>query len=225
MTIAGYGMGQHTYTPQETFGYVMFIYYSRLGGTFVAAAMLLWAVREQIARAWRLALRPWRASVEDDYLLRWVVWLILSGTVLYLGWAYAGGMDLRIALFMLTIHVAVLVVLARIIADGGLFWVSLSLDPMRSVVRFLGTNAMSGQTLTMMTLSNHVPMAPRANLLPSIMDSFKLGDRTGVRPSRVVWALAPILMTFWVYGHSRAIWRWARRERSVWLDGDGVVLR
>jgi hypothetical protein len=206
MTIAGYGMGQHTYTPQETFGYVMFIYYARLGGTFVAAAMLFWAAREHIARAWQLALRPWRASVEDDYLLRWVVWLILGGAVLYLGWAHAGGMELKIALFMLTIHVAVLVVLARIIADGGLFWVSLSLDPMRSVVRFLGTNAMSGKTLTMMALSNHVPMASRANLLPSIMDSFKLGERTAIGPSKVVRTLVIAIVIATFAGLAAILW-------------------
>jgi len=187
--LIGFGAGTQTNTPQETFGYVMFIYYSRLGGTLAAATILLWAIREQIARAWKLLWHPLSAEDGDDRLLRWVAWLILAGAVLYLGWAYAGGMNLRAALVVLGVHVAVLVVLARIIADGGLFWASLSLDPMRCTVRFLGTDWMSGDTLTFLAFSNQVPMAARANLLPSIMDSFQIGNKTGVRTSRLLWGM------------------------------------
>ncbi len=186
----GIGGGTHINTPQETFGYTMLIYHWRLGGTIVGAAYILWAARRQLAAAFSGMLHPWRSGAPDERWLPWAAWMLIGGGALYLGWTRVGGMDPTSAVLMLTLHVAAIIVLARIVADGGLFWASLSLDPMRSTVRFLGTNWMSGQTLTFVALSNQVPMAARANILPSVMDSMQLGRRTGTPISRILGGVA-----------------------------------
>jgi hypothetical protein len=186
----GIGGGTLINTPQETFGYIMLIYHWRLGATLVGAAYILWAARQQIKGAVRALLHPWRTNEPDERSLPWAGWMVIGGAALYLGWTRVGGMDPTTAVLMLTLHIAGIIVLARIVADGGLFWASLSLDPMRSTVRLLGTDTMSGRTLTFVALSNQVPMAARANMLPSIMDSLQLGKRTGTTISRIVWGLA-----------------------------------
>jgi len=202
----GPGEGAFAYTPQATFGYVMFIYYCRLGGTLVAATLLLWTARPYITRGWRLLIRGVSERRDGDGLLMWSVPLIVVGIAMYLGWAHAGGMTMGAALLMLIVYVASLVVLARIIADGGLFWASLSLDPMRTTVRFLGTEAMSGETLTMVAFTNHVPMAPRSNILPSIMDSFQFGNKTGVSPNKIVAGMAVGILSVGIFSLATLLW-------------------
>lgn len=197
---AGFGEGVYTNTPMETFGYNMFIYFSRLGGTLVGAAILLHGSKEQIIRAWQLVWSPRTARDDEERVIRLTMPLIVGGIALYTGWALAGGMGPVSIAIMVVVFIATVIVVARIIADGGLFWASLSLDPMRTTVRVVGTTTMSSGELTTIAISNHVPMANRGNILPSIMDGFQMGRKTGVSDTRVLSGMALGVVVVAVFG-------------------------
>ncbi len=183
---SGIGQGQASYTPEWTWGYSLFKRFARLGGSIVAVGYMLYSARLQLARAWRLAWRPGEALNDDELFLRWGFWLVGLGSVLYLGWAVLSGMEMDTALIMLGLHAVVIVVVSRIVADGGLLWCSVSLDPMINTALLTGTEHMSGRGVTMMVLSNQMPMAPRGNILPSIMDGFRMGSAVKASPGKLL---------------------------------------
>lgn len=183
--VSGMGMGEHVYTPQWTFGYRMFSRDTRVGALLVVAALTIWSLRWMVPHVRRIMFHPSEAKTDDDRLLRWPVWGILAGMALYFPWALAIGMDGVTAAAILVMGIAVFVVVARIVCEGGLLWCSVSLDPGLLWPFIVGTTSLNAQTVTAMSYANYVPFATRANVLPSVMDGLKISHTSGFRPRYV----------------------------------------
>ena len=221
--VVGIGQGLHVYTPNETFGYIMFTRYTRFGAAIVIVCVCLWGVRTTLLRAFRLAFRPRRAVDDEDRMLRWPFWLLAAGSAMYVVWTLRFGMSLASTMATLVIGLIVFIVMARVIAEGGLIWCSISIDSIVVWPTLVGTTALNSHTVTAMAYTSFIPFAARANMLPSVMDGLKISHSTGLRPRHVLIALAVALPLAFVvsavvvlkmsYGHGgnympRDIYEW-----------------
>lgn len=189
----GIGEGAFVNTPNQTFGFNMFSRYTRVGASFVVAGMTFWAMRSKLRRLWKVTWRPSEANDEEDRLLRLPFWGLSVGVILWLAWSVTAGMDLLTAVGMLAVGVIVFVVLARIVCEGGLLWASLSQDPITTWPILVGTTHLSPQTLTIMAYTSYIPLATRANTLPSVMDGLKMSHAVGFR-AKFAFAAAAIAL-------------------------------
>ncbi len=236
MLLVGIGQGEQAYTAHWTFGYSMLIRFSRLGASFAAVAYMLWAARERLSMAWRLTWHPGDAESSEDSALGWSLWGIVGGCAIYLSWALASGMGFDTAMVMLIVQIAIIIILARVIADGGIFWCSASLDPMINTSLITGTEHMTPRTVSMMVMSNQMPMAPRGNILPNMMDGLKLASVLKISPGRMmsfmfagvglasIFSLAAVLYIAYTHGaqylnpqtfNFTAAWPWETAERYI----------
>ena len=191
--VSGIGPGQFMYTPKEQFGYVMFARWTKVGAAIVVVAVILWSLRAELVRAVKLAFRPSQALEESDGILRFPVWMFVAGLIAYLGWTHALGLPIGASLGMLAIALGAYIVVARVVSEGGLIWCSVAMDPVLIYPTLVGTAGLSPQTITAMAYTGFVPLAPRANVLPSLMDSFRISQSSRIRPGHLVLVAAASL--------------------------------
>lgn len=193
--VSGIGPGQFTYTPRETFGYVMFARWTKFGAAVFIAGLIIWSLRGELARAGRAAFRPFvRCRGMDDRLLGWGFWAFVLGLGGYLAWTQIIGLALSSAIGMLVVTLVAFLVTARIIAEGGLIWASIALDPIVTWPRIIGTANLSPQTITALAYTGFIPLAARGNTLPSVMDGLKISHTVGIRPRHALVGMALSLL-------------------------------
>jgi hypothetical protein len=186
----GIGPGLYMYTPREQFGYVMFARWTKVGAAVVVVGVILWSLRHELARAARLMVQPWKATDdEEDKALRYPLWGFLAGFALYIGWTYQLGLSLWVACGILVIALGAYIVVARIVSEGGLIWCSVAMDPVFILPTFVGTEGLSPRSITTLAYTGFVPLSARANVLPSLMDSLKIGQVSRIRPRHVIFAV------------------------------------
>ncbi len=195
--VTGLGPGQYMYTPKEQFGYVMFARWTKIGGAVVVVAVILWSLRHEFVRAWRAAFGHRPVPEEGAGPLGFAFWMFVAGLAAYAGWTRALGLPTGAALAMLAITLGAYIVVARIVSEGGLIWCSVAMDPVLIYPALVGTSGLSAQTITAMAYTGFVPLAARANVLPSVMDSFKIAQGSRIRPSHVIiLSLASLALAF-----------------------------
>ncbi len=193
--VSGIGPGQYAYTPRETFGYLMLTRWTKFGAALVIAGLIVWSFRGDVARACRAALRPFgRQEAPGDRLVRWGLWMFCLGLAGYLAWAHVIGLAPTTAIGILVISLVGFLVTARIIAEGGLIWASIALDPIITWPRLYGTANLSPQTITALAYTGFIPLAARGNTLPSVMDGLKISHSTGIRPRHALLGMALSLL-------------------------------
>ncbi|MCK4276508.1 MAG: hypothetical protein KAX78_08340 [Phycisphaerae bacterium] len=115
-----------------------------------------------------------------------VAGVTVSLTILGLAWPFALLTILMIMLMFL--------VVARINAESGLFFVQPSWLPIGAMLGIFGAVAMGPKAIVIVALvSTILVIDPRECTMPFIINGLKISEMTGVKPSRVAW---PTILVF-----------------------------
>jgi len=169
----------------------------QMGGLLVIALVIIWLLRGSFADAFRSAFS--RARDVDDknepISYRYAVFGLLASIVIAIAWLIAGGMTFGYALGFMAIFIAICLVLTRIIAEAGMLMIHLSFWPVNYLLLFGGTRALGPANLTMLTFVDcALTFDLREFLMPSVLNSFRLAEISGVRTRRLVPVLGVALL-------------------------------
>ncbi len=169
----------------------------QMGALLVLAAVLMWFLRGTARDALRRVLRPTPDDGEAGEPLGYRVaalGLMISAAV---GWAWlvAAGMSVLAAGAFLLAFVSICLVLTRIIAEAGMLIVHLTFWPAHYLLMFGGTRVLGAGNLVALTFVDTVfTMDLREFLMPSVLNSFRLADQTGIPSRRLVPLFAGALV-------------------------------
>jgi uncharacterized protein DUF6785/uncharacterized protein DUF6784 len=182
-------------------------------GAFIALAGLsLWLARRHLGEAVRAALRGARGGEDREEPLpyRWAVGGLVAGFAGLVLFGVAAGMRGWVAVLFFGLALTYMLAATRIRAETGNAWLfGPDVDANRLLTSTLGTAIYRpGDLVAMAFLRSVSSFDLRCLSMPHQLDAFKMADRTGLRPRRLV---APILgaivvggvVSFWI---ALAIW-------------------
>ncbi|MCC7494146.1 MAG: hypothetical protein IT204_17435 [Fimbriimonadaceae bacterium] len=160
-----------------------------LGAFLVLAGYLLYAARPHLLQAWREVRRPASSDEPQSYRGALLTGLGgLLGATLILNLA---GLASGLALLCLVLLLVVVMVLSRMIAEGGLLFIQAPFRPTDMLLTAVGTGALGPRALTVLAFFERVFCFDlRAVLWPSLLDAFRLADGAGLprrQMTRPIW--------------------------------------
>ena len=154
-------------------------------GAYVAfVGFLLWLGRSHIKRVLLATLsRKHRLNDSNEPLpYRWAVLSLFAATIIAALMLMAAGMSFAVALFVILMFYAILIVITRVIADGGLLFITTLIVPSDYLVVSLGTQAVASANHTVLAfLERALTYDSREYLMPSIMNGFKISDTANLK--------------------------------------------
>ncbi len=182
-------------------------------GAYVAMAIfLLWIGRRQVADFFRKALlnAPDVEDRDEPLSYRTALVLLIAGLVFLLGWCVYSGMALWVAAMYLGLILAVAFTQTRVRAETGIpqIWSFPYYQAYKSMTYLLGSRVLqvrgSWSTLTILTSLVWLSRGYYPALMGYQIDSFRLGQQTGIKPKAMTWLLilaliVGIAFAYWLH--------------------------
>lgn len=120
--------------------------------------------------------------------------LCMAGAVAWL--RLEAGIDLPMAILVMSMITLMLLVIGRINAETGLFFIQPGWPIMGSIAGLFGMEALGAKAFILLGLVVTVlAVDPRESIMPYILNSLKLGDKVDLRPGRIApWMGAAVLL-------------------------------
>ena len=126
----------------------------------------------------------------------------LAGLLLF---CYVAGMSLWVALIFYALFYLLAIALGRVRAElGPPYHELIRINPRQLMVGMFGSRVLGARNLTVMTFLYGFNRCNRAHPMPAQLESLKIGERTGMKSSKLVMAMAVAIgvgaiATFWSY--------------------------
>ncbi len=161
-----------------------FISFQEAGGFLALAALIIYQSRSAISQAWwsLLGRRSGAHSPHAPLAGGWALvgFVLANGFMVW--WISRAGMSWWSFALLMAVFYAVLIGCSRLVAAGGVMFVSHEFTTRGVVLSTVGTTAIGPQSLTMYTYVWLAYMSdPMSLAMPQMMNSFKLVDRARVR--------------------------------------------
>lgn len=176
--------------------------YHQAGALVGFALVILWASRRELWLGFLGGFGLRRITRQPDEIMSPATAArgLLVGTVVIIVWALSVGAQWFVAVLLFLILLCMMIVLTRLVAAGGMLWVTGDWDPIHIMAKTMGTGTFSPSTLVLinywtMTFTWH----PEQFLMPYIMDGLRITQRGRLSPRWVligiVGALALAMVT------------------------------
>ncbi|MEW6357441.1 MAG: DUF6785 family protein [Planctomycetota bacterium] len=154
--------------------------HQQAGAFLMLAVLLLWRARSHLKDVAKKAFNsnyPVDDS-EEPLSYRTAFFGLIGLTVGVCAWcSYLANMSVFFTLVALILLLTVLMVLTRVVAQGGLIFVSQNFQPYDIMTTTFGSATIGPSTLTVLAIQNIVFIHDsREVMMPNIMNSFKIGD-------------------------------------------------
>jgi hypothetical protein len=149
-----------------------------LGAFFAMVFWGLWTARSHLKMVVQEALGRKTALDNDDEMMsyRTAVFGFVICVLVAVGWLYKAGMSLGLAsLFVFATYVLYIGV-SRIVSDVGLVFVSMPVGPQRFVTSTIGSQNLSGSSLTVLAFTNAVASYGKGLFMPAVTHGAKIAD-------------------------------------------------
>jgi hypothetical protein len=189
------------------------------GAYFAMFVVLIYVGRRYYLTALRRSLfLPAREQIPPAAV--WGTRVFLIGTILFAAQLAWVGLDWQLAVLYTLGTVIVFVVVSRIVAETGLFYLHSYTFPCMVLWGFLGPTAVGPKMLVIMMLVTSVLLIdPREALLPFMMNGLVLTDTKKVRAGRTAsWAAVALIVAFAV---AVPVTLYLQYDHGVLKAGDG----
>jgi len=161
-----------------------------LGALLVLVLWSLWTARTHLTSVLRRALGRPSALDESEEMLpcRLAVGGLALGTLFTVFWLWKAGMALGVAGLFMATTLLLYVGVARIVSDVGLVFVSTPVGAQRFVTSAVGSQALSGSTLTALAFTNAIYAYGKGLFMPAVTHGAKIADACRPRFRRRVLA-------------------------------------
>lgn len=192
--------------------------YQVFGSWLGAALIILYAGRNYYMGVLRRALGLASRTEVAGYSV-WgarVFLVCMSGAV---AWLTVGGMDLFLAILVMLMITLMLLVIGRINAETGLFFIQPGWPIVGCVLGMFGMEAIGPKMLILLGLVVTVLAAdPRESLMPFILNGLKLSEKVNLRPGRTApWMAVALLVGL---GVGLPVVMWTQYNFGVTSHGD-----
>lgn len=158
------------------------------GAYLALAGILLFHSRHHLRKI-GATMRFQRRNIESDYAIyRPLAWGFVSGIVGVLAWCFVVGFPLWFAILFFGFYFAVALVLARLMAEGGVSWILGPILPDKLILTLFGSAAVSPVVVTRLMYWMQHLRDTRQMLAPAAFEAGKLRDTVGF-PLRRFYAL------------------------------------
>lgn len=152
------------------------------GGFLVFVLFTLWMARRHLAQVWQ-KFKGGAPELDDSrefFSYRKAVLGVLIGVTYMICWLIASGMSPGVAILFLSLLILVYLGVTRVVAETGLVSLDLPHNDVNTVtVRLIGTDQLSTQNLTSLTLANAYGRNWRTLGMCSMAHAAKVGDVMG----------------------------------------------
>ncbi len=180
-----------------------FVQFQEAGGFLALAALIIYQSRTAIGEAWWSLLGRSRRA-HSPYAPLGGGWALLGFAIangFMVWWVGRAGMSWWSFALLMTVFYAVLIGCSRLVAAGGVMFVSHEFTIRGVVLSTVGTSPIGPQSLTMYTYVWLAYMSdPMSLAMPQMMNSFKLVDRARLRGGRFTLAAGLAVATMLAVG-------------------------
>ena len=162
-----------------------------LGGFLVFAVYMGVLLRGRVREMLRATFHTGKAADADEPLpYRTAIIGLVVAMGLLVGWCSVAGMSAVLATVSFLLFSIAALVLTRCVSEGGLLFVQAPFRPTDMIAVTVGSGVMSPQSMTILTFIQRIFMLDlRTFLLPSLLDSYKLGEWARLDLRRLVGPL------------------------------------
>jgi hypothetical protein len=156
-----------------------FVFFQQIGAFIMFAIAIFWIGRYHYGHIFKRAIGRAKANTEEaSEPLSYPVafWGFVLSSLFLLGWTYAAGVRLDLAIVIWLAYIIVAVCLARVVAEGGLLVAQSGWAPLGPLINLLGGGKwLSASSIVPAAYIGGAVMSEmRGFLLPSFVQSFKL---------------------------------------------------
>ena len=216
----------------STWGTKTFTGYQQVGGFLGYAMLSLWTAREHLQHVVRRAFgRATATASEKREVLSYptAFWGFVLSFLFIIGWSYAAGMSMLVALVMWTSYLVISLCLTRVVVEGGLLFVQQGWVPLGMISQIAGSGPGTWLTPSSLVPASFVQGALmtdlRAFLMPSFLQSFKLAHERGLRPKPLLALISAVILITFVMGtlmNVRLGYDSGGLQLNSWFQGGGA---
>jgi len=210
--------------------YSGYIIHQQAGAFLVLAGILMWRARHHLKDVVMKALRSGH-PVDDSHepLSYRTAFFGLIGCMLGMSaWCKAAGASFIFSFIALLFFLAVVIVLTRVVVQGGLIFISQNFQPYDLMTTVFGAAVVGPSTLSILALQNIMFIHDsRETMMPNIMNAFRIGDGANINKKRLLFAMvlsivvcllvAGYYFIYLSYHHGAAnLDRWRLRSVFLW---------
>jgi hypothetical protein len=222
LALAAYGIEQGG--RLGSVGANTFLRVQEIGGFFVLAFVVMWAVRRPLIAAFRQREPPDPAA---PMTIRWATICFIIATLLLAGWGYAAGMNYFFALLGIVFFYVMALSLTRLVNAGGALWVEANWLPYDVINIGFGSVNIPVRTLIILGMEQQIFMFDqRLITMPYLMDASKIAHSTRLRGRHFAIAVAAAVFLSVVVGSISALcvaYRFGGVRLDQWYFRDGPL--
>ena len=176
--------------------YGYFRRYQRVGAFLAASALIIWTARRHLWLTVRAAFGQATRPYEDREALgpKWSVFGFAVGIASLLAFSVAAGGSFWLTAGTMVIFLSVAIVLSRIVSAAGLLWVNSNYQPMQIVTNTFSSAPFGGAAYAWGAMEMIIATSHQQNILmPSLMDTQRLGQKGGI-PGRKLFIAAALAL-------------------------------
>lgn len=166
--------------------------YQELGAYIAFMGFLLWIGRHHIRDVYLgIFVRKRRLDDSNEPLpYGWVAPGLFAATIGIVLMLMAAGMSFLVALFVVLIFYAILTVITRVIADGGLLFITTLIVPSDYLIASVGTQSVGAANHTVLAfLERSLMYDSREYLMPNVMNGFKVSDAANLKRRQLTFPI------------------------------------
>jgi hypothetical protein len=208
-----------------------------IGATIVFFAFMVWLAREYLLKTIRQCVRPDPEFQEAGWISSRAALLgAVGGLAALCAWSAWWGMGLGAAVLLYAAFFAVMLVVAKLVCQGGIPYATLNTAPSDAALSLFGSKPLGSVGLVLgMSLQKMLFVDVRESLLPSLMNAGKVSEHVRRRRTMglaigasLVLAVAAsfvgMLYVCYRYGIQELDMDWATRTtRTVWANSQRLL--
>ncbi|MBI3922112.1 MAG: hypothetical protein HY318_11895 [Armatimonadetes bacterium] len=167
-----------------------------IGAFVMVAAWMLWSARFHIWDVLRKALTGTEEvdDTEEPMSFRLAVFGLAAGLLILCLWCRAAGMPVYLAVAAFVLFFMFALMLTRLVSESGLLFVQ-AFRPTDVMIQWMGSSFLGARNLLLFGFIEKAFMFDlRTFLMPSLMDSHRIAESSGIRPRKLLpWLCLSII--------------------------------
>jgi hypothetical protein len=193
-----------------------FFTHQGLGAYILLALIYLWLARQALSDIFRKALfnDPSVDDADEPIPYRVAFWGFWASVAIVVGWARIAGAGAFHAVLVIFLYLVCIIVLSRLVAEGGLFavWTPVA-QPHVHVLKAFGPKTVGVRTATILHYIGWKIGDQASNTMANIMQAYKIADLGGLHSRSTAWLILVSLILALFASHPTALY--AIYSRSV----------
>ncbi len=207
-------------------GHAQFFRFQTIGAYILMAGALLWSARDHVRRAVRIAIgaiRPREGAADADEPYRLAVLGFVGAFIFIIWWCTWVGMDLTWALAQYIAFPLAGMVVARVVAEGGMFIYSTPFRINEAIFEIAGPERIGAQNMTLMTMTSWTQIRSTATMnMGAVAQGLKIGSVMGADRRKIIFAGMAAVVVAILASHVTSlhiIYSWGVPKLGWWPSG------